>query len=245
MEFLIFIVFVLFMIVYFSKSILGKSAKTISAPVYPFFKNSSLLTPAELSFKHTLKIAVSDKYEINSKVRLADLISVQKSQSKSQWQKSFNQIKAKHIDFVLVDAKTAEILCAIELDDSSHTRADRKSRDSFLDEALKSANLPLFRFSTSRAYQSKEIWDAISSILGSSMVIEQPKDDKQLDNIEVLIEPELRNIQAEELPERTCPKCKAFLIERTASRGANSGTRFWGCSNFPQCRYRELIEETS
>lgn len=245
MEFLIFIAFVLLVIVYFSKSILRKSEKTINEPEYPFFKNSSLLTPAELSFKHTLKIAVSDKYEINSKVRLADLISVHKSQSKSQRQKSFNQIKAKHIDFVLVDTKTSEILCAIELDDSTHTKADRKSRDSFLDAALKSAKLPLFRFSTKQAYQSKEIWDAISSVLSSSIVIEQASDDNRLDNIKVLIEPELKKIQAEELAERICPKCNALLVERTASRGANLGARFWGCSNFPQCRYRELIEEAS
>lgn len=27
------------------------------------------------------------------------------------------------------------------------------------------------------------------------------------------------------------------LILRTAKKGANAGNQFYGCSNFPQCRY--------
>jgi len=34
-----------------------------------------------------------------------------------------------------------------------------------------------------------------------------------------------------------CPKCGSDLIERTAKRGPNSGNSFFGCSNFPKCRY--------
>ena len=61
---------------------------------YPYFKNSFLLTPAEISFKHILKIAVGESYEINTKVRLADLISVHKGLQKSDWSRAFNPIKA-------------------------------------------------------------------------------------------------------------------------------------------------------
>ena len=34
-----------------------------------------------------------------------------------------------------------------------------------------------------------------------------------------------------------CPKCNGDLILRTATRGANAGKRFYGCSNYPKCRY--------
>lgn len=33
-----------------------------------------------------------------------------------------------------------------------------------------------------------------------------------------------------------CPKCGAEMIEREAKRGANAGSAFWGCSQFPRCR---------
>ncbi|MBB87302.1 MAG: restriction endonuclease [Xanthomonadales bacterium] len=34
----------------------------------------------------------------------------------------------------------------------------------------------------------------------------------------------------------TCPKCGSSMIKRTAKRGANIGSDFWGCSRYPQCR---------
>lgn len=38
-----------------------------------------------------------------------------------------------------------------------------------------------------------------------------------------------------------CPKCKNPLTERTAKKGTNSGSKFWGCTAFPKCRYMESI----
>jgi len=34
-----------------------------------------------------------------------------------------------------------------------------------------------------------------------------------------------------------CPKCGAELVLRTARRGANPGSQFWGCSRYPKCRH--------
>ncbi len=34
-----------------------------------------------------------------------------------------------------------------------------------------------------------------------------------------------------------CPKCGANLILRTAKKGSNAGNQFWGCNNFPKCRF--------
>lgn len=33
-----------------------------------------------------------------------------------------------------------------------------------------------------------------------------------------------------------CPKCGAEMIKRVATKGANAGNSFYGCSNFPKCR---------
>lgn len=40
----------------------------------------------------------------------------------------------------------------------------------------------------------------------------------------------------EKTPSILCPKCGAPMILRTASKGANQGKQFYGCSNFPKCR---------
>ncbi len=36
---------------------------------------------------------------------------------------------------------------------------------------------------------------------------------------------------------KICPKCGGQLILRTAKRGEQAGQHFYGCSNFPKCRY--------
>ena len=38
----------------------------------------------------------------------------------------------------------------------------------------------------------------------------------------------------------TCPSCGDKMLERTAgSQARNAGELFWGCSNFPRCRYNQ------
>jgi restriction system protein len=34
----------------------------------------------------------------------------------------------------------------------------------------------------------------------------------------------------------SCPVCQAAMVRRTAKKGANAGSQFWGCSHFPACR---------
>ena len=33
-----------------------------------------------------------------------------------------------------------------------------------------------------------------------------------------------------------CPKCRSSMVLRTAKRGANVGSSFWGCAQYPRCR---------
>lgn len=39
-----------------------------------------------------------------------------------------------------------------------------------------------------------------------------------------------------------CPRCGGKLVLRTATKGANAGGKFWGCSNYPKCNYIKNIE---
>lgn len=40
-----------------------------------------------------------------------------------------------------------------------------------------------------------------------------------------------------------CPKCGAALVKRVAKKGERAGKEFYGCSNFPKCRYIKNIED--
>ena len=55
--------------------------------------------------------------------------------------------------------------------------------------------------------------------------------------------PELAPIEVEttETELHKCPKCNGNLILRTAHRGANAGNQFYGCSNYPKCKYIQNI----
>jgi len=123
------------------------------APILPeihlYRANSHLLTPAEQAFHAILEPLVRNSCSISAKVRLADLFSVTPGLGQ---QAAFNRISAKHIDFVLTEPATSRILCAIELDDSSHDRTDRVERDDFVNELFAANGMPLLRIPFSWTY---------------------------------------------------------------------------------------------
>jgi len=43
------------------------------------------------------------------------------------------------------------------------------------------------------------------------------------------------------LAERVCPRCGSSMVLRTAKRGNNAGSQFWGCSAYPKCRVVQKI----
>ncbi len=43
--------------------------------------------------------------------------------------------------------------------------------------------------------------------------------------------------QTEQPNFRRCPRCGGNLVVRVAKKGNNAGNKFYGCSNYPRCRY--------
>jgi hypothetical protein len=118
----------------------------------PYEKRSSLLTQSELAFYRALNEAVDGQWSIHAMVRLADLIQVRPATPKFQsWQ---NRIHAKHVDFLLCDRGTLEAKLALELDDDTHQRPDRKLRDEFVNQALSDAGVPLLRIDVGGSYDA-------------------------------------------------------------------------------------------
>jgi hypothetical protein len=135
---------------------------------YNYRKLGTLFSPAERSFLGVLKQAVGENIQIFGKVRVADVIAPINGISRSDWQKSFNKISGKHFDFILCDKNDLSIICAVELNDSSHNSKKRKDRDIFLEGACESANIPLIQVKARSTYNIDELKQSLSVYIAST-----------------------------------------------------------------------------
>jgi len=122
-------------------------------------------TVAEKRFFEVLQNVINDKYLIFSKVRVVDLLDVPKGVKNPVFYKHFNKIKAKHVDFVICDKDKVAPLLIIELDDSSHYRSDRIRRDEFVNQAFKSAGVPIIHIQNAASYDQNELFQSLSNYL--------------------------------------------------------------------------------
>lgn len=119
----------------------------------PYTKVPMVLTAAEQTFYGVLLDAAGDRWTVLPKVRLSDVLDVPMGTPDRQG----NRIDRKHLDFVLCSPADFAPLLAIELDDSSHDRSDRRRRDAFVDAALEAAGLPVLRISVRLVYDPSEL----------------------------------------------------------------------------------------
>jgi len=192
-----------------------------SARESPYVKTDSLLTPAELNFFNILKTVVPDDLCIMCKVRLADLIKVNRNLPRSESQSSFNRIQSKHVDFVICRSDDMSIFSVIELDDKSHRQPSRQKRDAFVDDALQGAGIPIRHIQVKRSYGIGELQQMLTGINNhrDSADFAHAEDSKPITP-----------------GNKICSACGAMMVLRTAQKGANAGKQFWGCSNYPKCR---------
>lgn len=207
-------------VVFFSK--LPKDKKSNSAN-YPYQKLDALFTPAERSFYGVLEQIKGDSAIVLGKVRVADVIKPNKGLSRSEWQKAFNKISAKHFDFLLCKNDDLSVLCAIELDDSSHLSKNRQQRDEFLRGACEASSVPLIQVPAKAGYVIAEVNDLLAPYLKIC------KNDVQV------------SMTTETVKEKTCPKCSSVLVMRTTKKGTHAGKQFWGCSSYPKCKHVETL----
>lgn len=143
---------------------IGPAGVQVGEDELPYAVNDSLMTAAEISFFHSLKLAVPDGLCVMGKVRLADILRVT---TKEKRQSHFNRISAKHVDFLICNEADLRPLVAIELNDRSHQRESRKKRDEFVRKAVSQAGLPLIEIPASRTYSVEELRSSVAQCLGN------------------------------------------------------------------------------
>lgn len=171
----------------------------------PYRRRDSLLTPAEHHFYLSLLQAVDNRAVIVPKVGLQDVFFIT---DKEKYQHYRNRISTRHIDFLICETGTLRPLFGIELDDSSHNRAETQRLDLFKNMVFEAALLPLVRFPLKGTFYIEEI--------------------------KAKLQPYFEQNEKTETPP-LCPNCKVPMVRKTARQGEHKGQDFWACPNYPTC----------
>jgi len=137
----------------------GRPAKSSTAP--KVIINKFFITDAERNFFHVLRQVVGPRAHILAQVSLRQLLFFPNAPGRQSWQNRANRA----IDFVLCDPGTLRPLVAIELDDKTHTRPDRQTRDDNVETLLTAAGLPLLHILASRTYSVNELQSTLAPYL--------------------------------------------------------------------------------
>ncbi len=194
--------------------------------IYPYRARDDFLSPAEHSFYLVLKGVVGERYSICPKVSLADILFVVHPETNIS---AYNRINRKHVDFLICEPDTMKPCFAIELDDRSHNRPDRKERDHFVQDVFQAAELPLLRVPVQASYNTAELSHLVQKITNSA---DEPVSHHREMDI-VINNSDLLGTQSQP---PICPKCGIPMVLRTARNGPQTGRTFYGCSNYPRCR---------
>lgn len=147
---------------YKTKSMATAPSDSIT-PTYAYEKKTLLMTNAEARFYRALEQSVEGQYYIFPQIHLSSLLEHRLKNGQS-WKGALSKIQRKSIDYVLCD-KNFRILLAVELDDFSHTQADRIERDAYVKDLFKSVNLPFVRFRTNELWAPEQIRNQIMPYL--------------------------------------------------------------------------------
>jgi len=82
---------------------------------------------------------------------------------------------------------------------------------------------------TCKIISQKEVAEIISSIESGRLSRSFKTNREHVKHVKSIIKEKEQN--------NVCPKCGSELVLRVAKKGANTGNQFYGCSNYPKCRY--------
>jgi hypothetical protein len=161
----VFILVILIFVAAFFLAVAGKRTVTGSKIGFPYVPAKALFSPAERSFLGVLDQVVGPEHRVFGKVRVADLASLKPGLAPSARQGALNRVAAKHVDFVVCRASDLSVVCAVELNDSSHASKRAQARDELLGNVCKAIGLPLFQLPAKRAYSVPELQAQFASVI--------------------------------------------------------------------------------
>jgi len=119
-----------------------KMEKTSKGGMWPLYAKHVLTKPEQVLYFRLVE--AMPECIVLAQVQLSRVLAVKKGHNFRQW---LNRIDRKSLDYV-VCLRDASVIAAIELDDSTHDRGDRKKADQDKEHALASAGVKLIRWQT-------------------------------------------------------------------------------------------------
>ena len=99
---------------------------------YAYQRKWNLITKSELKFFQLLLKVVDSYYYVIPQVHLSTLF--QHKVWGQNWRAALSRIQRKSVDYVICCRQKLVPICAIELDDLSHQKEDRKKRDKVVED---------------------------------------------------------------------------------------------------------------
>ncbi len=122
---------------------------------YNYKKKDFLMSRAEHEFFDILVEVVGNQYYVFPQIHLSTILD--NKVVGQNWRGAFRHIDEKSVDFVICDKAYIKPILAIELDDRTHEREDRKGRDGEVERILKESGLSLLRFGNNGSFNKEEI----------------------------------------------------------------------------------------
>lgn len=110
-------------------------------------------------------------------------------------------------------------------------RNTKKSSNSLSDDKIAEIYNLLYPCTQVSKLTKQQHIDNINIRLGDNAI----KENEIISKVEITYEKNPKETDA--AAKLLCPKCGAKLVLREVKRGKNIGNSFYGCSNFPKCRY--------
>jgi hypothetical protein len=127
-------------------------------------RKNNFYSNAERLFLGALMRAIGNDYLILGKVRVSDLILINGGLPLKQRVAAYERIAGEYVDFVVCDRRTTKILLVVQL--VRPVTAGKGVTVGLLDDAFKTASIPLIRFYEREAYEVSELRHAVYSVLG-------------------------------------------------------------------------------
>ena len=132
----------------------------------PYQREQYLLTGHEKAFFDLLITAAPSDVYVCPQVGLSAILKVRPgSKKRTSYQ---NRIHQKRIDYLICDKASLRSLVVVELDDSSHDSPKRQDRDTFLDDACKSAGLKILHFRGRQAFDPAKLQQTLHSAVSEA-----------------------------------------------------------------------------
>lgn len=127
----------------------------VSKSPYNYIKKDFLMSRAEHEFFDILIEVVGNQYYVFPQIHLSTVLD--NKVVGQNWRGAFRHIDEKSVDFVICDKAYIKPILAIELDDRTHEREDRKGRDGEVERILNESKLALLRFGNNGSFNKEEI----------------------------------------------------------------------------------------